>query len=301
MIIVNYNTRSDLQTCLQALEPEAAAVIVVDNASTDGSPAMVRARFPWARLQANEDNRGYGAGANDGLALCETPYALVLNSDTRPLPGALAALADYLDRRPQVGMAGPRLLNPDRTLQPSCFHYPSPGITLLQEIRVARLAARIPYLRERYLPAWPHDRSRPVPWVLGAALAIRRSAFEAVGGFDEGFFMYFEEVDLCYRLVRAGWEVHFTPEAEVIHSGAASTRQQRAAMAAQLYRSLRKFYRRHYPGQQGRLRLVMSYILARNLARDGLKQLRADESGQRRRLQEDVRIWKDLLRSFWEV
>jgi GT2 family glycosyltransferase len=295
--IVNYNTREHLRACLESIRPATArAVIVVDNASSDGSAAMVRAEFPLVELHANARNPGYGAALNQAVAACDAPYVLLLNSDTRLAPSAIWLLTDYLDRHPRVAVAGPRLLNADYTLQASCYHFPTPPQLFLEESTLGRQIRHIPLLRDRYLRTWPHLHARPVPWVLGAALAIRRAAFDAVGGFDEAYVMYFEEVDLCYRLAAAGWETHFAPVTTVIHAGGASTEQRRADMAAQFFASLARFYERHYSARQlAAARAIVRGVVLARLARDALRLRFVAESGRRARIRENIVAWRRVL------
>jgi GT2 family glycosyltransferase len=245
--IVNYNTREHLRECLGTVYAEAPSkVVVVDNASSDSSVEMVQAEYPWVVLHANKTNLGYGAAANQAIASCTAEYVLLLNSDTFLQPGALRALSTYLDLHPHVAIVGPRLVNLDGSLQASCYPFPTPLNALLMNTTLGRLIGYVPGLRNYYLYTWPHSRARVVPWVKGAALAIRQKAFKAVGGFDEFFFMYFEETDLCSRLGALGWEVHFAPVTTIVHTGGASTRQRRTDMAIQYFVSLRRFYQRHY-------------------------------------------------------
>lgn len=300
-VIINHNTRQDLEACLETVFAEGAAeVVVVDNASTDGSPQMVTERFPAARLLENRVNPGYGAASNQGIAACAAPYALLLNSDTLLPAGTLAALSRYLDDHPQAGLAGPRLLNADGTLQPSCFPFPTPAITFLRATIWGSLAGRIPGLRDRYLFTWAHDRDRAVPWVMGAALALRRTAFDAVGGFDPSYFMYAEETDLCYRLWQEGYEVHFTPAAGIVHLGGSSTSQRRQEMEIQRYAATRHFYRVHYSsGQQRQLRALMLYSMARNIARDRLRLALAHDAARRPALANDIAVWRGVMADTW--
>ncbi len=263
VVVVNHNTREHLRACLASLPRGEVAPVVVDNASTDGSVEMVRAEFPEAVVLADGSNPGYGAAANRGVEACDTEHVLVLNSDTRIRPGALDALRAYLDRHPRVGIAGPKLLNPDGSPQASCFPFPGTLRWLLENDPVAPLAGRIPGLRDRLLRFSPPEGAVEVPWVLGAALAVRRAALREVGGFDETYFMYFEEVDLCLRLKNAGWETHFVPDGLVAHVGAASTSQVRGRMAAQHFRSSLRFYRRHYRGP--RLAFWLGTVYAKRL------------------------------------
>jgi GT2 family glycosyltransferase len=249
--IVNYNTREHLRACLATVQSEARSeTVVIDNASSDGSAEMVLAEYPWVTLHTNKTNHGYGAAANQAMASCTAEYVLLLNSDTLLQAGALMALSGYLDLHPHAAIIGPRLVGPDGTLQASCYPFPAPLNTFLENstmaISLGRLIRRyLPLLRNSYLRTWPHNAARVVPWLKGAALAIRRPAFEAVGGFDETYFMYFEDADLCYRLTAAGWQIHFTPATTVVHVGGASTGQWRAEMAVQLFASTIQFYQRH--------------------------------------------------------
>lgn len=304
VVIINYNTREHLRACLASVQGDTPGeVVVVDNASSDGSAEMVRAEYPWVSLYANTANTGYGAAANQAIHNCTAPYVLLLNSDTLLQPGTLRALSAYFKYYPQAAVVGPRIVNPDGTLQVSCFPFPTPLHTLFRESVFSVLIGRIPVLRDWYLPTSSHNHAQSVPWVLGAALAMRRTAFEAVGGFDESFFMYFEETDLCYRLHEAGWEIHFTPDATIIHVGAASTEQRRADMAVQLYASLYHFYQKHYSCRAIRqLNAIVTYVMLRNIIRDTLRLCRSQDPYQRSRLFEDVIASRRVLtelRSRW--
>lgn len=267
VVIVNYNTREFLRSCLATVQLEAPSeVVVVDNASSDGSVEMVQADYPWAVLYANKTNLGYGAAANQAIARCTAKHVLLLNSDTLLPVGALQALSTYLDRHPRAAIVGPRLVNSDGTLQASCYPFPGPLDTFLENstcaIFIGRLIRRyVPGIRRLYLRTWPHDYPRIVPWVKGAALAIRREAFNAVGGFDESYFMYFEDADLCCRLRKVGWEVHFAPVTTVVHVGSASTAHYRADMAAQLLHSTDQFYQRH----SSRLSIAFMSVIVKSL------------------------------------
>ena len=194
VVIVNWNTRDLLRTCLQhASSEQPAQIVVADTGSRDGSPEMVRREFPQCTLVLIPENPGYGAASNMAIELCASEYVLLLNSDTEVHPGTLRVLQEYLDTHERAAIVGPRLVGPDGSSQESCFPFPRP-LRPLTQIKARSLS---------------HDRAGPVPWVLGAALAIRRAAFDAVGGFDQAYHMYFEEVDLAYRLRKAGWEHTF--------------------------------------------------------------------------------------------
>lgn len=295
--IVNYNTRDLLRACLETALAEAPhEVVVVDNASTDGSINMMQSNFPHVPFVANRENRGYGTAANQALSQCSAPYVLLLNSDTQVQPGSLRALRAYLESHPKAAIVGPQLLNLDGTVQASTFPFPTPFHMLVEESTLRRKIGRVPLLRDCYLRTWSHTRSRAVPWVMGAALAIRRQAFEAVNGFDESFFMYFEEVDLCYRLAAAGWQVHFSPVASVVHMGSASTNQQHANMHVQFFASMEKFYRQHYPGRKFiELMVVVKSIMLVKWIRDAVRMRLTRDARQRRRLAEDLTMWQAIL------
>jgi GT2 family glycosyltransferase len=299
--IVNYNTREHLRTCLASVESEAPSeVVVVDNASSDHSVEMVKADFPWVTLRENKINPGYGAAANRAIACCTAKYVLLLNSDTLLRHGAIQALASYLDSHPRAAIVGPRLINPNGTVQGSCYPFPTPVNTLLVNTSLGRLVGYVPLLRDYYLPTWRHNTARLVDWVKGAALAIRREAFEAVGGFDESFFMYCEETDLCYRLWSAGWQVHFAPVTSVVHIGGVSTMQVRTDMAVQFFASLKQFYERHYSKVPliEMVGIVKSIMLLRLLI-DGTRLCFTRELGKCAALAGDISAWKHLLLKQW--
>ena len=294
--VVSYNTRELLRACLASARADGAAeLVVVDNGSSDGSAAMVRDHFPDVALVDDAGNVGYGAAANIAVARCSAEHVLVLNADTVVHPGALDALRRYLDAHPRVGMAGPLLLNPDGSAQPSAFPFPGTLGWLVENDPLGPLAGLVPPLRRRLLRFAPPAAPAPVPWVLGAALAIRRSAFDAVRGFDPTFFMYFEEVDLARRLATAGWETHLVPTARVTHVGGASTSQVRVGMLVQHFRSTNHFYRRHYRGARLAAWLaIMRVKMAVRIARDAAALVaRPAERAMRR---ERLAAWRAALR-----
>ncbi len=299
--IINHNTREQLRRCLATVRSAAPRqVVVVDNSSTDGSVEMVRDDFPEVELRANMINPGYGAGANQAISLCTTEYVLLLNSDTLLQPGALRALGDYLADHPAVAVLGPRLANPDGALQRSCYPWPSPLDMLLEVSYLDRLARYIPALRHRYLRTWQHDEPRSVPWVVGAALAIRRAAFSRVGGFDESFFMYAEEIDLARRLHAAGWQTHFAPVTTVTHVGGVSTMQRRAAMQIEKFASMVRFYRRHYSRHRTvAIVALMRAIAGARLVRDLVRLRLARDRGTRASLTDDTVAWWRVFLGRW--
>jgi len=296
--IISWNTRDLLRNCLHSvLGDRCSEVVVIDNGSGDGSPDMVRRQFPAVQLVVNPHNPGFGAAGNQAFALTSAPYLLLLNGDTEVRPGGLEAIAAYLDQYPVVGVLGPKLVHPDGRLQSSCSSFPHPLFPLVKSKGLTRLIRRIPLLRDRVLDTWRHNEPRKVPWVVGAALAIRRQAFEAVGGFDESFHLYFEEPDLCRRMLTAGWETHFAPVTDVIHVEGASTQQRRAEVLWAWAESYRRYNERHFQG----LRLALARATYRfgmrvRWCREWLRFAMASDPEARSRYAADASIWARAAR-----
>jgi GT2 family glycosyltransferase len=286
-----------LRECLRSLMVERPSeIVVVDNASTDGSRGMVEREFPSVRLCPNPTNEGFGVAANQAVEACSAEYVLLLNADTVVQPGTLAALTNDLDRHPTAGLVGPRLVGPDSKVQPSCFPFPGPFYSLLQLSNLHAIIRSLPLLGCCYLPAWKHNSHRSVPWIQGAAMALRRKAFRAVGGFDPSFFMYFEDTDLCERLRKAGWEIHFDPSTSVIHVGGASTRKLRVQMMIRFYDSLILLYRRHCSrAKLQQLLVVLQVAMLARLLRDRLRVRTAPAAATRRRVADNISIWCSVL------
>lgn len=250
IIIVNWNTRALLAGCLQSfVNSQLSAAdngqlttetLVIDNASSDGSAALVRERFPWVRLIENTENIGFARANNQGIPLAKGDHVLLLNPDTVVHPGALEALVAFMDAHPRAGACGARLLNADGSLQPACHPMLTPGREFWRLLFLDKLWPRATYRMSQWDTATP----RQVEAVKGAGLLLRREALEQVGLLDESYFMYTEEVDLCYRLTQAGWELWYVPAAVITHHGEGSSRQAREAMYVQLYRSKVQFFRK---------------------------------------------------------
>jgi GT2 family glycosyltransferase len=301
VVIVNHNTRDLLRDCLRSVRCEAPReVVVVDNASSDGSAEMVHTEYPWAVLHSNKTNVGYGTAANQGIASCTAKYVLLLNADTLLPTGSLQALSTYLDEHPGAAVLGPRLVNMDGALQASCYPFPGTFRWIFDNDDIGFLFHCIPVLRNRFLRTWPHTHARVVPWVKGAALALRREAFEDVSGFDESFFLYFEETDLCHRLKTVGWQTHFAPVTTITHIGGGSVGQRHADMTVQLAASNMLFCQRHYsPMRAIGLAMIMKITMVMRLIRDSIRLHNARDPAKSARIAADVEAWQRVLLGQW--
>jgi N-acetylglucosaminyl-diphospho-decaprenol L-rhamnosyltransferase len=295
--IVSFNTRHELQACLDSVVAEAPReIVVVDNASTDGTAEMVRMQYPDVLLLANAANNGYGAAANQAIKSTRGDYVLLLNADTVLTPGAIEALGTYIHRHPEAAVVGPRLQHPDGTPQQSYFPFPGTLGWFVENEPVAWLLHCLPLGRERFLCLTPSTVDRVVPWVSGAAFMLRRTAFEAVGGFDESYFMYFEEVDLCLRLRALQWRTDFTPTGTVVHVGGASASQCRTEALIAHFRSTQRFYRRHYSERRVALWMaLMTLKIFLRLVHDLVGLRLISNERVRSMLAQQVDAWKAIL------
>jgi GT2 family glycosyltransferase len=251
--IVNWNTRELLKACLASLEAAckdlSVQVIVVDNASSDGSPEMVRDQFPGVELIANSENRYYAAANNQAIQAAKAPLKLLLNSDIEAPPGSLATLVSWMGEHPQAGAVAPRLVYPDGRLQRSCRSFPGPAAVVFEVMLLSRLFPRSRLLGSYRMTWWDYAEDRPVDQPMASAFLVRAEALEQVGLFDEAFPMFFNDVDLCRRLRDGGWEVWFTPATTLVHHHGGSTRLVRRKMIAESGRSFLRYYRKHYRGK----------------------------------------------------
>lgn len=226
--VVSWNTRSLLADCLESLRGEVtkglAEVWVVDNASSDGSAELVQERFPWTNLIASSENLGFGAAVNAVASRTDSAWLVAANADVRLSPGALGGLLAEGERHPEAAVIAPRLILPDGTTQHSVYPFPTIPFTLAYVSGAIRLSDR---LARRWCidRGFDPDRGREVAWAVGAFLLVRRSAWEAVGGFDQAQWMYAEDLDLGWRLRRAGWRARYVPDARVFHAESAATTQ----------------------------------------------------------------------------
>ncbi|MEK6274742.1 MAG: glycosyltransferase family 2 protein [Actinomycetota bacterium] len=220
-IVVTYNAAPWIERSLESLRGTEAEVIVVDNGSTDGTLELVRERFPEARI-VEQENRGFGAGNNAGMRAASGRYFLLLNPDAWLTEGAFENLVAFADEHPEAAVFGPRLLNPDGSLQRSVRGYPTPWRLATEYFFLRKLAPRSKALNALFGAGFDHKSVREADYLFGACLLVRREAVDSIGGFDEEFFLMSEEVDWCYRFHQAGWKVLFYPDAEAYHVVGAS-------------------------------------------------------------------------------
>lgn len=304
VVVVSWNVRDLVRRCLQSLlvaaeRPERGPleleIIVVDNASADGTPAMVAAEFPQVRLLANDTNRGFTAANNQGLAAGSGRQLMLLNPDTEIVGDALRILLDTMDARPEMGAAGPRLVYPDGRLQPSRRRFPTLATALLESTIVQEWWPDNRVLRAYYMADRPDDEMQPVDWLVGACLLVRREVYEQVGGLDEGYFMYSEELDWCRRIKDAGWQILYVPSAAVIHHEGKSSEQVVAARHIHFQSSkVRYFEKYHGRPAAAFLRCFLLATYVYQMGREGARWL----VGHKRPLRaERLRAYRQVLRS----
>lgn len=247
--VVNWRTSAELERLAASL-PEGAGdepweLRIVDNDSGDGSLERLRTSLPEATVIEMGRNAGFGSGVNRAAREASGEFLMVLNPDTRVSPGALGILARHLRERPEVALAAPQLVGPDGGRQASARRFPSATAAAFRGTPLGWIFPRNRFARTYLMEDATFDEPTEVEWVSGSAMMLRRETFEAVGGFDEGFFMYCEDVDLCKRLHEAGWRVEYVPEASVEHKVGASSDQAQPAMIREHHRSMLRYFVKH--------------------------------------------------------
>ncbi|MDH3214722.1 MAG: glycosyltransferase [Candidatus Krumholzibacteria bacterium] len=221
VIIVSYNSRADLEPCLESLKKQSlfdrTEVVVVDNASTDGTPEMVRDRYPWVNLRLSGRNVGYSRGVNLGMQVAQGRYFLVLNPDTVVREHSIEKLFQFMEHTPDAGVVGPKLIFNDGNVQYSCRRFYNWKVLILRRTFLGRIFKNSTAISEHLMLDYDHETTTAVDWIIGACMLVRRQAVESVGPMDERFFLYFEDVDWCYRMKQKEWGVYYCPEAVVVH------------------------------------------------------------------------------------
>ena len=222
IVIVTHNSSTQVALCLESLEAHPPTgsfeILVVDNASSDGTPEMIAERFPSVRLSRNTCNAGYSKGVNQGIESSRGRHILVLNPDIVVIEGSIDNLIRFLERTPDAGIAAAKLVYPDGRLQYTCRRFYNFTVLLLRRTVLGKIFPNARLLREHLMMDYDHESARKVDWVIGACMLVRREAIEQVGSMDERFFLYFEDIDWCYRMGKHGWAVYYVPESVMVHS-----------------------------------------------------------------------------------
>jgi len=260
IVIVSYNTITFLRNCLKSILQQFSGidieVIVVDNASNDNSQDMVKQEFPAVVLIENKQNLGFAAANNLGIEQSSGRYVAIVNSDVIVLGDCLKQLINFMDITPTVAVAGPRILNPDKTLQPSCRKFPSLWNNFVQAAGLSRLFPKSSLFGDWTMKYWSHDFQCSVDALSGCFLMIRRQVLDKVGLLDERFFIYGEDLDWCRRFRNAGWSICFYPSARAIHHGGASSASAPVRWFLEMQKADLQYWKKHH----GRLR-QFCYIL----------------------------------------
>lgn len=253
ILILNYNTKNLLSQCLNSIESNVKNVqyeiIVVDNNSSDGSVKYIKQHFSAITIIANTQNVGFTKANNQAAIIAKGKYLLILNSDTIVHTGSLTALITYLDENKNTGIVGPKLLNPDKSLQLSCGIHPNLLTEFLNRTFLSRIFPNNKFMGVYKYGGWDYT-TKSVDWVTGACLLIRKNIFQKINGFDENIFMFYEDVDLCFRLKKLGHDIIFFPDAQVTHIHGGSWINYREVPIFYSCKSALYFFKKHYPRWQ---------------------------------------------------
>jgi N-acetylglucosaminyl-diphospho-decaprenol L-rhamnosyltransferase len=297
IVIVNWNTKDLLRECLHSIlltvHKTTYEIIVVDNSSTDGSVNTLSSLFPSVMFIRNSQNVGFACANNQGMAISRGSYILLLNSDAELMPDTVDEAIHFINTHPDAGAVGVRLLNPDGSFQQSYVNFPTLWSELLMISKVGRILLRSTY--PSYGPSLGKGPQK-VDCVSGAFLLVRRAVVDKIAGLDESYFMYSEEVDWCYRMKMAGWEVWYLPDATVFHLWGGSSSQKKTQMEAELYCSKIRFFRKHYGAWQSFLLKwsIYTFTSIKNFYYCSLMKLTKNKRG---RVTPNLREMHDLLKS----
>ena len=303
IIIVNWNVCALLRRCLASIDVGgddlSIEVIVVDNASSDDSVQMVKREFPWVKLIVSQENLGYAGGNNLGAKEFRGRYLLILNPDTEIVRNALQKMVAYLKAHPAVGAVGPQLLNSDGSVQSSRRRFPGLATAFFKDAPfIWRWFPDNRFVRAHTMADLPDGEIQPVDWLVGAAIMTRREVWQAVGAFDERFFMYSDEVDWCHRCQDLGWEIHYLPTAQIVHHHRGSAYQVGRTTQLRFHQSRVLYLRKYFgAGWAGVVRLFFLMNYAFFLVEDVLKwTLGRHEEARRQRINDYWRALRSGLR-----
>ncbi|WP_145410975.1 glycosyltransferase family 2 protein [Paenibacillus xylanexedens] len=251
IIIVNYNTRELTLDCLASVYESLTSfqyeIIVVDNASHDGSVEAIRRGYPAVKLIANRDNTGFAVANNQGMDIAEGRYILLLNSDTVVQRNTLEIMVGFMDRHPEMGASGCKVILPDGSLDKACKRgFPTPSASFYYAFGISRLFPDQPKYNQYQLGHLSPDDEYPVDCLVGAFMLVRRETIDQVGGLDETFFMYGEDIDWCYRIKEAGWGIYYYPRTYIVHYKGGSARRKPLKITYEFHRAMWVFHRKHY-------------------------------------------------------
>ncbi|MBI4789357.1 MAG: glycosyltransferase family 2 protein [Chloroflexi bacterium] len=303
ILIVSWNVCELLRQCLCSVASSqysvarqehnlTTEVIVVDNCSADGTVEMLRAEFPEVRLIANPQNVGFTRANNQALAVAQGRYLFLLNPDTEVRPRALHTLIAYMDAHPRVGMIGPQLLYGDGSVQSSRRRFPTLATAFLESTKLQQWFPQNRVLTRYYMRDTRDDATQEVDWVNGSAMFTRREVYDQIGGFDERFFMYSEELDWCYRIQRAGWQIVYLPTAQITHYEGKSSEQAAAQRDIYFHSSKIRYFRKYHGAFVAEiLRAFLLLMFAFQIAEEGGKWL----LGHKREMR------AARVRAYWQV
>ena len=265
IIIVNWNTKNLLKQCLESIKAHTKKIsyeiIVADNSSTDGSADMVEAHFPEVVLIKNKKNLGYGRANNQGLKMCHGKYVLFLNSDIAVNNNCLDEMFEFMESHPGVGASACKLTYPDGSLQHSCRQFPSFKVFFLMLLGLRAVFPKMRIFREYLMLDWDHADLREVDQIMGSFMFVRKEVLARIGSFDERYWMYFEEVDLCLRIKRAGWKIVHYPYASAIHYLSKSSEQwSETKRTVEFNKSLLKYFRKNGKWHEYYILTILSKI-----------------------------------------
>lgn len=258
IIIVNYNTRQLTLDCLGSVYASVTSytyeIIVVDNASRDDSVQAIQKAYPQVQLIANRDNTGFAKANNQGIKVAKGRYILLLNSDTMVHPDTLHTMVGFMDRHPEMGASGCKVILPDGSLDKACKRgFPTPSASFYYAFGISRMFPDRPKFNQYQLGHLSPDDEYPVDCLVGAFMLVRRETIDQVGGLDETFFMYGEDIDWCYRIKEAGWGIYYYPRTYIVHYKGGSARRKPMKIIYEFHRAMWVFHRKHYAKRYGLL------------------------------------------------
>ncbi|MCG2722947.1 MAG: glycosyltransferase family 2 protein [Thermodesulfovibrionales bacterium] len=250
--IATWNAAGLLRDCLSSIRQNVNGltyeVVVADNGSVDDTPKIMTEEFPEFHYIRNEVNEGVASARNKCLQRADSKYVIVLDVDTIILPDSFQVLMDVMEQNPRVGIGGPKLLNPDRTVQLSCRTFQTPLTVLFRGTPLGKAFPRSHFVKDHLMTDWDHENMRPVDWMMGACHIIRRETLEDIGLLDEGFFYLYEDVEYCWRAKKKGWDVLYIPQSRIIHIYQRQSAAKFNVMTLRHIQSICRFLRIRYLG-----------------------------------------------------